>query len=80
VKVKDVLNAYITAPIKKKVWTVLGPDFGQEAGKEAIIVRALYGLKKCVGWRRMRHYCGRAKSATPRANRTLDALSLQNST
>jgi hypothetical protein len=25
VKVGDVLNAYITAPITKKVWTVLGP-------------------------------------------------------
>ncbi len=27
VKVGDVLNAYITAPIKAKVWTVLGPEF-----------------------------------------------------
>ena len=45
VKVGDVLNAYITAPIKEKVWTVLGPEFGQDAGKSAIIVRALYGLK-----------------------------------
>jgi hypothetical protein len=45
VKVEDVLNAYITAPITKKVWTVLGPDFGIGAGKSAIIVRALYGLK-----------------------------------
>ena len=45
VKVGDVLNAYITAPITEKVWTVLGPEFGQDAGKRAIIVRALYGLK-----------------------------------
>jgi hypothetical protein len=45
VKVGDVLNAYITAPVKEKVWTVLGPEFGQDAGKSAIIVRALYGLK-----------------------------------
>jgi len=28
VKVGDILNAYITAPITKKVWTVLGPEFG----------------------------------------------------
>jgi hypothetical protein len=28
VKVGDVLNAYITAPITEKVWTVLGPEFG----------------------------------------------------
>ena len=27
------------------MWTVLGPEFGQDAGKKAIIVRALYGLK-----------------------------------
>jgi hypothetical protein len=45
VKVGDVLNAYITAPCKEKVWTTLGPEFGPEAGKTALIVRALYGLK-----------------------------------
>ncbi len=45
VKAGDVLNAYITAPVKEKVWTVLGPEFGPDAGKNAIIVRALYGLK-----------------------------------
>ena len=45
VKVGDVLNAYITAPITKKVWTTLGPEFGSDASKTAIIVRALYGLK-----------------------------------
>ncbi len=45
VKVGDVLNAYITAPITEKVWTVLGPEFGIDAGKNAIIVHALYGLK-----------------------------------
>jgi hypothetical protein len=45
VKVGDVLNAYIMAPVTEKVWTVLGPKFGQDAGKSAIIVHALYGLK-----------------------------------
>jgi hypothetical protein len=45
VKVGDVLNAYITAPVKEKVWTILGPEFGLDSGKSAIIVRALYGLK-----------------------------------
>ena len=45
VKVGDVLNAYITAPITEKVWTVLGPEFGTDTSKSAIIVRALYGLK-----------------------------------
>ena len=41
----DVLNAYITAPCREKVWTTLGLEFGEDQGKKAIIVRALYGLK-----------------------------------
>ncbi len=45
VKVGDVLNAYITAPVKEIVWTILGPKFGHDAGRNAIIVHALYGLK-----------------------------------
>jgi hypothetical protein len=38
-------NAYLTAPITEKVWTLLGPEFGDGAGKCALIVRALYVLK-----------------------------------
>jgi hypothetical protein len=47
VKAADILNAYISAPIKEKVWLwcVLGPEFGPDTGKSAIIARALYGLK-----------------------------------
>jgi hypothetical protein len=45
VKTADVQNAYLTAPTTEKVWTVCGPEFGPDAGKKAIIVRALYGLK-----------------------------------
>jgi hypothetical protein len=45
VEVGDVFNAYITAPVKEKVWTILEPKFGHDAGRSAIIVRALYGLK-----------------------------------
>jgi hypothetical protein len=41
VKVGDVLSAYITAPFKEKVWTILGPKFGHDLGRSAIIVRAL---------------------------------------
>jgi hypothetical protein len=41
----DIENAYLTAPITEKGCTVLGPEFGEEAGKRALIVRALYGLK-----------------------------------
>jgi hypothetical protein len=33
------------APITENVWTILGPEFGEVAGKTAVIVRALYGLK-----------------------------------
>jgi hypothetical protein len=43
-KVGDVLNAYITALVKEKVWTVLGPEFRHDVGKSATIVHALYGL------------------------------------
>jgi hypothetical protein len=45
VKVGDIENAYLTAPITEKIWTVLGAEFGADAGKKAIVVRALYGLK-----------------------------------
>jgi hypothetical protein len=68
VKMADIENAYLTAPITEKVWTVLGPEFVNDAGNRALIVRALYGLKsagaafrnhlaecmKHLGW----HPCG----------------------
>jgi hypothetical protein len=41
----DTESACLTAPITEKVWTVLVPDSGKDAGKRAHIVRALYGLK-----------------------------------
>jgi hypothetical protein len=44
VKMADIENAYLTAPITEKVWTVLGPEFVDDAGKRTLIVRALYGL------------------------------------
>jgi hypothetical protein len=45
VKTSDVQNAFLTAPCEEKIWTILGPEFGEEQGKKALIVRALYGLK-----------------------------------
>jgi hypothetical protein len=45
VEVGDVLNAYITASVKEKVWTVLGPEFRHDTGKSAIIIITLHGLK-----------------------------------
>jgi hypothetical protein len=44
VKIVDIENAYLMAPITKKFWNVLGPEFGFDAGKRALIVRALYAL------------------------------------
>ena len=45
VKVGDVENTYITAPVREKIWTVLNPKHGEDLGKKSIIVRALYDLK-----------------------------------
>jgi hypothetical protein len=45
VKTADIENAYLTAPVGEKIYCKLGPEFGDNAGKTAIIVRALYGLK-----------------------------------
>ena len=45
VKAADVLNAYMMEPNHEKIWTVVGPEFGDNAGRSAVIVRALYGLK-----------------------------------
>ncbi|KAL7474299.1 hypothetical protein ACHAW6_000277 [Cyclotella cf. meneghiniana] len=41
----DVLNAYITAPCREKIWTTPGREFGDDCGRKAVIVQALYGLK-----------------------------------
>jgi hypothetical protein len=35
----DVLNAYITAPCRKKIWTTLGPEFESDRGKKALVIR-----------------------------------------
>ncbi len=40
-----IMNAYINAPCKEKIWTTLGYEFGTDKGKKAVIVRALYVLK-----------------------------------
>jgi hypothetical protein len=46
VKASDIQNAYLTAPLlTEKIWTVCGPEFGEDQGKNAVVVRALYGLK-----------------------------------
>ena len=45
VKAADILNLYMIVPNRENKCSVLGPEFGDDAGKSAIIVRALYGLK-----------------------------------
>ena len=45
VKTSDIQNAYLTTPCEERIWTKLGPEFGEDAGKTALHVRALYGLK-----------------------------------
>ena len=41
----DIQNAYLTAQFREKIWTVAGPKFGSDTGKNFIIKMALYGLK-----------------------------------
>jgi hypothetical protein len=45
VKTADIENAYLTAPVSEKIWCVLRPEFGADAGKCALLVWSLYGLK-----------------------------------
>ena len=40
----DIGNAFPTAPNMEKVWTIAGPEFGDQAGSVVEIARALYGL------------------------------------
>jgi hypothetical protein len=44
VKMADIENSYLTAPLTEKVWTVLGLEFGYDTGKRVLIESALYGL------------------------------------
>ena len=43
VKLADILNVYVQASVTKKVWTILGLEFGKDASKTSVITRALYG-------------------------------------
>ena len=45
VKAADIMNTYLCAPNAENNWTVPGPEFGEDAGKKALIVRFLYGQK-----------------------------------
>ena len=41
----DIGNAYLNTKTTEKLYTYAGPEFGDDAGKLCVIVRALYGLK-----------------------------------
>ena len=45
VQSSDIQNAYLTAPCKEKIWTILGTEWGVDVGRRAYIRRALYSLK-----------------------------------
>ena len=45
VKLGYILNTYVQASMTEKVWTILCPEFGKDASKTAVIIRASYGLK-----------------------------------
>lgn len=48
----DVAGAYLNAPCAEKVHTILGPEFGDDEGKIAVIRKALYGLRSAgFAWR-----------------------------
>jgi hypothetical protein len=45
IKMSDIENAYLTAPItEEKVWNERVPEFGENAGEHALSVRVIYGL------------------------------------
>ena len=47
-KAIDALNMYVMSPNHKIIWTVFVPEFEHNFCKLAIIVRASYGLKRCL--------------------------------
>ena len=52
----DISSAYLMADTKEKMYTNLGPEYGDWAGKTAIIKKALYGLiGSCAQFHR--HLC-----------------------
>ena len=44
-KINDIQNAYLNASTTERLYTKLGPEFDLDAGKFAVIVRALYGTE-----------------------------------
>ena len=51
VKLCNILNGYVQAPVTEKVWTTLCSEFVKDVRKNAVIIRALYGLKSAAAFR-----------------------------
>ena len=50
----DIGNAYLNAPCRENICTVVRSEFGSKKGKVMLIDRALYGLKSSgASWRHM---------------------------
>ena len=45
VKLGDILNVYVQAPVTEKVWTMLGLEFSKDPRRSAVIISSLHGLK-----------------------------------
>ena len=43
VRTAEIQNGYIKEPVAEKIWTVLGPVFGPDAWKPAVVIRSWYG-------------------------------------
>ena len=45
VNTDDIMNEYLTTPVNGNIWAVLGPEFGSDCSRIALVVRAFYGFK-----------------------------------
>ena len=65
-----ILNAYVMAPNREQIWTVLGLEFWYNALKSATVVRALYQLKSADASFRahLTHYMGKLEYQSCHAN------------
>ena len=55
VKTSDIQNACLTAPCEEKTWTTLGPEFGADQGKKALL-QSLAWIEKCGSIMQSTHF------------------------
>ncbi len=63
----DIMNVYIKAQNKEKIWTKCGgPEFGDNHDWEAIVVRAFCGFKSArFTWKHMKYFGYTSNQADP---------------